>query len=139
MCFIKSESVSADTRKSMTGGFKEIIINILLCFVFTLFWLVIFAVIITYTNFPDRLISPVVVILTVISIMLAAFLTARRRSTGGWHTGALTGILYMMILYCIGSIIYNNVAFGANTFAMFLLGILSGMFGGILGVNLKKK
>ena len=65
------------------------------------------------------------------------FINAKHRTSRGWLTGAFTGVLYMIILYIIGSAMYNNVSFGSNTLAMFALGLISGSFGGILGINLK--
>lgn len=134
---MKSEIAVSDAKTGFKGGFTGIIINILMCFLFTVLWLIIFAFVLTYTDFPDKFVSPVVVILTVLSVMLAGFLTAKHRASKGWLTGAFTGILYMLILYILGSAIYNNVSFGINTFAMFALGLISGSFGGILGINLK--
>ena len=136
---MKSDITAADTNSGIMNGFSGIIINVLLCFAFTVFLLLIFALIITYTDFPDKFISPVVVMITVISIILAALMSAVRRNSKGWLIGALTGIIYMVILYCLGVILYDNVAFGTNTFAMFMLGLLSGTFGGILGINLKSR
>ena len=98
----------------------------------------IFSFILTYTDFPEKTISPIVLILTVISVALAGLLTAKHRASGGWLAGAVTGLLYMLILFCIGGIAFDTVTFGVNTFAMFALGMLSGAFGGILGINLKK-
>lgn len=126
-----------EKESSFKGGFGGIIINVVMCFAFTLLSLLIFAVIITYTDFPGKMVSPIVILLTVLSILLAGFLTAKRKNSKGWLIGAATGLVYMIILYIIGALIYNNVGFGANTLAMFALGVLSGSFGGILGINLK--
>ena len=128
-----------EAQGGMTSGFIGIVKNILLCFVFTAVFLFAFAVIITYTNFPDKFIPPLVITFTVISIALAGIMTAKKCFSKGWLSGGLTGLIYMLLLYCIGSLMFRSFNFDGRVITMLLIGVFSGMFGGIVGINTKKR
>lgn len=128
-----SEAEKTDNR----NGALSVFINIILCFLITFIALVLLAFVITYTSFPTGLISPAVIIITVLSVILAGILTSRKCTSKGWLYGTVTGFLYMLILYLLGAIVYRDTSFGLNSLSMFALGIFSGTLGGIIGINLK--
>ena len=128
-----------EAQGGMSSGIIGIVKNISLCFIFTAAFLFVFAIIITYTNFPDKLIPPLVIAFTVISIALAGVMTAKKSFSKGWLSGSLTGFTYMLLLYCIGSLMFQSFNFDGKVITMFLIGVLSGMFGGIVGINTKRK
>lgn len=97
----------------------------------------IFALILSRIESCSGLISPVVLVTTIISVMVAGMVSARCLRSRGWANGALTGLSYMLVLYIIGSIIYMDFSVTQFTLTMTLIGILSGAVGGILGVNYK--
>ena len=132
------KSISSDKS---TFGFNIINVfkNIIISYVITFILFIIFAFMITYTEIPSKAVSPVIVIITIFSIVLAGFLNGRKASEKGWLTGCVSGFLYMIILYLIGSIVYRNFSVNPNGIAMIICGIFSGIFGGIVGINNKKK
>ena len=103
----------------------------------TILFLFIFAILVTYTDFPEGFVSAVVLVMTVLSVMLSGVLTARGNKTQGWLCGALSGVLYMMLLYVLSSLAFDYISFCLNTVSIFLIGLFSGTFGGIIGINMK--
>ncbi|MBR0278113.1 MAG: TIGR04086 family membrane protein, partial [Clostridia bacterium] len=81
---------------SMITGISK---NVLLSIVFTMTALLIFAFLITYTETDTSYISAIIIVITIASIILSAFLNGKKSSEKGWLTGVLSGFIYMLILY----------------------------------------
>ncbi len=122
-----------------TCSFTTILKNVLISYTISIILFLIFAFIITYTNVEYYIISPISIAVTLLSILLASFLSGRKSSEKGWLTGCITGFLYMLILFIIGSIVYKSPALSSNGIIMIISGIFSGAIGSIIGINNKKK
>lgn len=113
--------------------------NIVIIIAITFLLFVIFAFVITYTNIPTEAVSPVIFGITIISIIAASIINGKKADEKGWLTGGISGLVYMIILYILGSIIYRNFSINTNSIAMIISGIFAGMLGGIIGINNRKK
>ncbi len=118
----------------ITSIFKSILFSYALSAILFL----IFSFLITYTKVPYSIITPVSIIITLLSILTASIANGRKSSEKGWLTGCITGFLYMIILYIIGSIIFKNPAISGNGIVMIIAGIFAGTLGSIIGINNKK-
>jgi len=116
--------------------FGAVFRGIFSAYIITMIIFIVFAFIITYTDFPESSIPTIVVGTTILSIIIAGSKVARRAKSKGWLNGAVTGILYMTVLYIVSSLIFNGFMFDRYVVYMFILGLFSGIFGGIIGVNL---
>ena len=126
--------------KERTGnfpGFLSVLKNVAVTYGIMLVALLLFTLIVTYTDFPEEYISPIVLVLTVVSVMLSGVLTALGNRTMGWLCGAVSGFFYMVTLYCLSTLVFDYPGFSANVIAMFALGIFAGTLGGIVGINMK--
>lgn len=113
--------------------------NVLISYAISLILFLIFAFIITYTDISYNIISPVSVAITLTGILVASILSGRKSSEKGWLTGCITGLIYMTILYAVGSIVFKNPGISSNGIIMIIAGILSGALGSIIGINNKNK
>ncbi len=113
--------------------------NVAVALGLTALCLFIFAVILTFTDFPQGLVPAVVLVMTILSVMLSGVLTAQGGRTKGWLNGAVSGVLYMVILYCLSSLAFGDLSFGLNTITMLAIGLFAGTFGGIVGINMRVK
>ncbi|WHH59030.1 TIGR04086 family membrane protein [Petroclostridium sp. X23] len=111
--------------------------GIILAYIITLIIFLIFAVLITYSNFPESAIPTVVVATTVLSIMIAGANVARKARNRGWFNGAISGATYMIVLYFISCLALTGFVFDKYVIYMLILGLFTGAFGGIIGINLK--
>lgn len=124
-----------------TDGFS--LIKVLKCdfiaFVITLLIFLIVSLLVVYTGFSESYIGTFSVATIVLSLFISGFLVSKKIRRGGLAIGALTGFIYMMFIYFLTSIMFRDFSVSSYTFTMFGVGIVSCAFGGVLGINMKKK
>lgn len=113
--------------------FKGVGISLLI----TVIILLIFSIILAYTDVSENTMAPVIIVATALSILIGSSISTRNIKKNGMLNGGLIGIIYLSILYTISSIL--NWRFGLNlqSFIMIIAGIILGILGEIIGVNLK--
>lgn len=129
-------STKAPLNESM--DLLSVLKGILVAYVITIPTFMLFALLLTNIDFPERLITPVVVITTVISVLFAGSTSTRGLRSKGWLNGGIVGFIYMLMLYFISSLIFNNFAIDKYVITMAVIGVLTGAIGGIVGINMKK-
>lgn len=126
-----------------TTGFGSQMINIVkslgISYIFTFILLAIFAFIINFTDFPSSAVSIVTIIIVLVSVLMAGIINGKKVTEKGWLTGLLSGGLYMLILYLVGSLVFRDFSINSNAIILIISGILAGVTGGIIGINNKKK
>lgn len=111
--------------------------GIVISYLVTIPTFIVFSLILTYTDFPEKLISPAVVITTVISIFTAGSSVTRSVKSRGWLNGGVVGLIYMIVLYFFSSLVLGSFGIDRYALTMILIGVLTGAIGGIVGVNMK--
>ncbi len=104
--------------------------------VILLFLLSVFA---TVMDMEGKTINIFITLVTCVSVALSGFMAARGTGKGGLINGIIAGMIYTVLLYLIGGLINGNVSFNMATVLALLLGIICGAFGGVLGVNTRKR
>lgn len=117
---------------------KGILKSVFISYGLSIILLAIFAIILTYTNFPEGSIPTVVLIISIISILYAAKMSAKKAKSKGWLVGSIAGLTYMFILYLISLIFTQRPVFDAHVLFVLLIGVITGAVGGIIGINFKK-
>lgn len=112
--------------------------GILAAYIITIPAFMLFALILSNTDFPQKLISPAVVITTIISVLTAGSVSTKGLKNRGWLNGSIVGLIYMLILYIFSSLIFKNFAIDKYVITMMVIGVLTGAIGGIVGINIKK-
>lgn len=113
--------------------FKGSIISI----IFTLILLFIFSIVLTYTSISENVISPVIIVISSISILIGSSISTMKIKKNGLINGLLVGLIYMLSIYIISSLINTGFAITTTSIIMILSGIGAGIIGGIVGVNIK--
>lgn len=114
---------------------KSLILSILLTFIA----LLLLSAVLNFTDVSENIISPSIIVISSLCIMIGSFIVSKKIKEKGILNGAILGILYMFILYIISSIANGSFALNVSSLAMIGIGIIAGIFGGILGVNLNNK
>ncbi|OQB15552.1 MAG: hypothetical protein BWY15_00264 [Firmicutes bacterium ADurb.Bin193] len=134
------KTINASKESGDEGGLKLVNIakSIALCYAVTILLLSVFSVLVTYLAFPEEFVPVVVLLITIVGVIFSGFLVTRTAKIKGWLFGSISGIVYVVTLYIIGSMLTGDFSFGMSFLTMLLVGALSGAFGGIIGVNTKR-
>lgn len=132
---IKSRIVKEESE------FKKNLLHILKGSIFAIILsallLLIFALLLTHTNVSENTIVPVVLSITGISILIGSSMSSIKIKKHGLINGGTVGLIYVFILYLASSICFTGFSLTINSFIMLVVGIITGILGGIIGVNLK--
>lgn len=124
-------------EESISGNFFYILKGVLISIIFTLIFLFIFSIILTYTNISESLITPVIIVITAISIFIGSSIGNIKMKRNGLLNGALIGGIYLLSIYLMSGIINQNFSLSTGSIIIIISGMICGMFGGIIGVNKK--
>lgn len=116
-------------------GIISIIKGVIISIIFTLICLLIFSLVLTYTNVSESFTAPVIIIVTAISIFIGSSIGNLKMRKNGLLNGALIGGIYLVSLYLISGLISKNFTLTLQSTIMIISGMICGMFGGIIGVN----
>ena len=121
---------------------SNVILNILkglvISIIFTLICLFIFSCLLVYTDINENLMQPVIIAITGISILIGSSIGNRKTKKNGILNGAIVGILYILCIYIISSIVNGgDFRLGMQSLIMIGIGLLGGIIGGVIGVNIK--
>ncbi len=105
-------------------------------FILTVALLLIFAVIMTFTDVNEKVSSAFYLITTLVSIMYGSIYAVKKVKRRGWLIGIMVTILYFLIIYLVSVISGNSAVIGVNRIERFSLGMIVGMLSGMLGINL---
>ncbi len=132
-----SKMVNQNAKPEGYEGMKIIALlkGLLASYIITIPAFMLFALILTNMDFPQKLMTPVVVIITVISVLTAGSVSTRGVRSKGWLNGSIVGFVYMFILYLIGSIMCKNFTIDRYVITMTIIGVLAGAIGGIMSIN----
>ncbi len=134
MSIIK-KSIENKEQSSIVKVLKGSIISIITTFVL----LFIFALLLAYTNMSERIIAPVVICVSGMSILIGSIISSKRIKKQGLINGGAVGFIYILAIYLISSIIQKDFGFNTNSIIMILVCVFAGALGGIIGVNQKRK
>ena len=118
-------------------GFFNILKGVILSTIFTLIFLFAFSLILTYTNISESFITPVIIVITAISIFIGSSFGNIKMKRNGLLNGALIGGIYLFGIYLMSGVINQNFSLNITSIILIILGMMCGMFGGIIGVNKK--
>lgn len=124
---------STKENKNMIKIIKGSIISIILSMIFMMFY----AILLSNTNISEDTMETVLIIISGISILIGSSLSTKKLKKHGMLNGGIVGLIYMIFLYILSSIILMNFKLNSNTIIMFATGVLTGMIGGVIGINVK--
>lgn len=103
----------------------------------TLILLIIFSIILTYTNIQESVINPVIMIITAISILVGSSLGSIKIKKNGLINGGIIGAIYIVSIYLVSSLLNWRFTLNLQSIIMIVIAIVFGILGGIIGVNRK--
>ena len=107
--------------------------------IFTILSLIIFSFLLVYTNISESLMQPVVIVITGVSILLGSSIGNIKAKKNGMINGAIIAGIYILLLYLISSAVNGgNFSINMQSLIMMGTGLLGGIVGGIIGINIGK-
>ena len=127
----KIEDISKDKSsiKIIKGTANSIVLSLIL--------LTFYATLLSYTSVSENTMVPVIITITGISILIGSSISSIHIKKQGLLNGALVGLIYMLALYILSSIIFSSFVLNVNSIIMIIVGVVTGMVGGVIGVNMK--
>lgn len=114
-------------------------VNLVTAFSVTVILVLLFALILCYSDIGEEWISRGAKAITLFSVALAGALCAKSGRRRGWLTGGISGFLYMVVLYILGYLVFGKFRLDFSAALRVVYGVLAGIVGGIIGINLKKR
>lgn len=124
--------VNIKTDRNIVRVVKGSIFAILITAIF----LLIYAILLTSTNISENTMTAVVITVSGVSILIGSSISSFKIKKQGIINGALVGLIYITALYLLSSIIFVGFEFNLSSIIMLVVSIITGMIGGIIGVNL---
>lgn len=124
-------------EESISGKFLNILKGVIISIIFTLIFLFTFSLILTYTRVSESFTSPVIIIITAISIFIGSSIGNIKMKKNGMLNGAMVGGMYLLSIYLLSGLINQNFSLTTQSIIIIVAGMICGMFGGIIGVNKK--
>ena len=132
------KKIKKDSEEHKTSNIVNIIKGSAISIAISIVALIIFSVILTNTQLTEETIKPVIMIITVISILTGSVISVSKIEKKGILNGALVGLIYVLTIYLISSMVNSNFTFNLSSIIIIFLSIIAGIIGGIIGVNMKK-
>ena len=82
--------------------------------------------------------NPVIFSITGISILIGSMTSTKSIKKNGIINGGIVGLIYILILYIISSLFVSGFSITLNSIFMLAIGTITGITGGIIGVNINK-
>lgn len=127
------ENMQINENKTLTNILKGVGIALIT----TVTMLIIFSMLLTYTNIQESAINPVIMIITAISILIGSSLGNIKIRKNGLINGGIIGAVYIIIIYLISSILNWRFSLNLQSIIMIVTAVIFGILGGIIGVNRK--
>lgn len=117
-------------------GFEVVKANII-ALIAALILILLSALIIKIFTVSDSVVPIINQIIKSVSIFLGCII-ALKKPNNGWLRGMVCGFVFVWLSYLIFSLLASQFTFGLSLLNDCVLGTLSGMFGGIFAVNMRK-
>lgn len=117
----------------------NIVKGVFIALIATFILLIIFSIILTYSNVKEDVINPVIIVITAISILIGSSISSIKIGKNGLLNGGIIGGTYILIIYIISSILNWKFGLDLQSIIFIIVGIIFGILGGIIGVNKRHK
>ncbi len=107
--------------------------------IFTAIAMLILAIFVTYGTMSEKTVSVCVTAATFICVFASGFAASSAMGKNGWLSGLVAGVIYVIVMLILGWITLGDSSLSNETTKMFIISIVSGVIGGITGINFKRK
>lgn len=127
-----------DAALSSGGGLVQSLQSIAWAFLLSFVGITVAALLFTYTSLKDQYQSIVSLIIMALSVFSGGCINGKKAAKKGWLHGGIIGLLYTLIVLIISSLFSKTFSMDAALGTTACISVISGMAGGIIGVNMKR-
>ena len=135
---MKTARLIPETTNSFYTAAKPILIGTLFSFIISCIFLMVTAFYMSMNDMPDFASMIIAYIAIAIAALIGGIVSARIYRSRGMLIGAACGIAYFLVIFIIG-MISSQTELNTVGLLKFILSLVFGTFGGIFGVNMKRK
>jgi len=134
--FVKDGSY---TSNSNTGDyFKSLLKCDAVSFILTFAILVIAALLLCFTDFPEKYTLPSAIAATVLGVLAGSYKAARRNQDRRILSALILAVIYAIMAYFIGCLVQGKIMISSNTALFAAIVLITAAIGGILAGRTKK-
>ena len=100
--------------------------------------ILLFALLIKFIPISESWVQPINQVIKGLSVLIGAYIAARKIKSNGWLMGLLIGLLYTLIAYIVFSLLDGEFRFTLSILNDLLFGGIMGVISGIITVNVIK-
>ena len=119
--------------KNMMYILKGLALSLLL----TMFSIFILSLVLLYTPFKESNIPLFNTIIMIISITIGSIYASIKIGEKGWMNGGIVGVAYFLILVLLNYLFMKSFVLDLYLTGKFILSLITGIIGGIIGINIK--
>lgn len=124
--------MEAFKNRSLITIMKGTLISVIL----TLVLLFILAIVLTYTKVSESMIPAAIIVITAISLLIGSTIANKKMKKNGILNGGIIGVIYLLTIYIVSSAVSGSFSLGWKSIIMVLTGMIFGIIGGVIGVNI---
>ena len=114
------EKVSDLEKKQKERNVSRIVKGSVFAILLTFVFLLLFSVMLTYTNISEKTITPVVIVITAISILIGSSISTKNINKNGILNGGMVGAIYIIFIYILSSIIFSGFYLSLKSILMII-------------------
>ncbi len=117
------------------GPLPVLLKGIILALLISLVLLFAAALLLYFTNVPEKIAPYVVFGISLTAILVGSSYGGRKIGSRGWINGGIVGVIYVSLMLVIGLFFLEDATLGWNLISKLFLGFIFGAAGGMWGVN----
>lgn len=121
-----------DANKFSGGYFKGILKSVAIAFIVTFIILITAALLLCFTDFPERYTLPSAIAATVLGVFSGSYNAARKNESNSMVSALLTALLYAILAFIIGCVVQGKVMVSSNTALFAAIALVTGGIASIL-------
>lgn len=103
----------------------------------TLISIIIQTILMMYTSISENIVPITNSIIMILSVTIGAVYVSLKLKQKGWLNGAIVGITYMIFMIILNIGLVDDFALNGYVLVKGIIAIVTGVIGGMIGVNLK--
>lgn len=131
------ENVSTGAKEIKNTNEIRILKGIAISVILTCILLLIFSILLTYTEIKEETMGVVILIVSGLSILTGSSISMMHIAKNGMLYGTIVGASYVLILYLLSSLLGSGFSLNLMSILFIIIGMITGAIGGIVGVNRK--